>query len=153
MDGVVATTAGWIGDVEVVGVEYDARRLDYAHLVRHAVDRECALRVFPKDEEQREVALEFVAADVLQDPAPIRRVRDQKEYLARTALRFVPLTRTQAARIHADVSRAEEWLSPRQARILAAVQAEPDGWTDCIDRDLAEVWDAAWARTLAIESR
>ena len=41
----------------------------------------------------------------------------------------------------------------RQARILAAVQAEPNGWTDCIDRDIAEVWDAAWARTLAIESR
>lgn len=146
IEGVLSTTAGWIGKVEVVEVEFDPRRISYADLLAHAVDRDCALRVFPRDDEQLQLARTRVGDAAERSDVQIRRVDDQKEYLARTALRYVPMTRVQATRINADVEHAADYLSPRQRRVWAAAQANPEGFESCIDRELTDAWDAAWSR-------
>ena len=52
----------------------------------------------------------------------------------------VPIT------INADLDNAANYLSPRQQQIWAAAQSSPEGFEDCIDRGLADTWDAAWTR-------
>lgn len=149
IEGVLSTTAGWIGKVEVVEVTYDPRRVSYADLLAHAVDRDCALRVFPRSDDQLELARAKVGDAAEFNQAAVRRVEDQKYYLAQTALRYVPMTQTQATRINADLDNAADYLSPRQRRIWAAAQADPAGFEDCVDRGLVDCWDAAWMRATA----
>jgi hypothetical protein len=151
IDGVLSTTAGWIGKVEVVEVEFDPRRVAYADLLAHAVDRDCALRVFPRSDAQLELARAKVGDAAERTDAKLRLVEDQKYYLGRTALRFVPMTRVQATRISADLENAANYLSPRQQRIWAAAQSDSTGFVNCIDRAPIEAWDEAWQRTIARE--
>ena len=146
INGVLSTSAGWIGEVEVVEVEFDPARVSYAQLLKEAVQRECALRVFPRDDAQLAISRASVGDAAERSDAEVRRVSDQKYYLAQTSLRFVPMTRVQATRINADIEHAAQYLSPRQRRILAAATADPDGWQDCIDRRMIHAWNAAWAR-------
>jgi len=143
---VLSTSAGWVGEVEVVEVEFDPARLSYAQLLKEAVQRECALRAFPRDDTQLAIARASVGDAAERSDAEIRRVSDQKYYLAQTPLRFVPMTRVQATRINADIDHAADYLSARQRRILVAATADPDGWEDCIDRRMIHAWDAAWER-------
>jgi len=150
IEGVLSTTAGWIGKVEVVEIEFDPRRTTYADLLAHAVDRDCALRVFPRTDAQLELARAKVGDAAERSDARIRLVEDQKYYLGRTALRYVPMTRVQAMRINADVQKAADYLSPRQQRIWAAAQSDPSGFADCIDRAPIEAWDAAATRAAAL---
>lgn len=151
MDGVITTTAGWIGSVEVVEVEFDPNRTTYADLLAHAVNRKCALRVFPRNTAQLRIARAKVGQAAERSDARTQRASDQKYYLAQSALRFVPMTRVQATRINADMQHAADYLSPRQRRIWAAAEASPAGFQVCIDREMHEVWGAAWSAHKALD--
>lgn len=136
MDGVVATRAGWIGGSEVVEVRFDPKVLPRAELERRGREG-CAERAFPSDSQ-------------------IRTAEDQKYYLGKSALRSVPMTPAQAARIHAALAQgadAERWLSPRQRAAAAMVRAAPDAdWPDAIGVPLAEAWEKLRARADALRA-
>lgn len=146
IDGVVATTAGWIGEVEVVEVEFDPRAVAYETLLAHAMDNECAIRVFARDDHHFELALQGVGDRAVRSDEPIRVVEDQKYYLGRSELRYVPMTATQATRINADVGDAERWLSPRQIELLRDAKRNPDPNRPVVmGLPIAEAWAAVRA--------
>ena len=126
IDGVLSTTAGWIGEVEVAEVEFDPRTVAFESLLEHAIARDCAIRVFARDDHHFELALQEVGDRAVRTDEPIRIVEDQQYYLGRTELRYVPMTRAQAARVNADVRDAERWLSPRQIALLRDAKRNPD---------------------------
>ena len=142
----LATTAGWVGEVEVVEVEFDPRAVSYEMLLAHAIDRDCAVRVFTRSDEHQALASAAVAERAVRTEDPIRVVEDQKYYLSRTPLRYVPMTATQATRINADVKDAERWLSPRQWALRNAANLDRRGRPVLIDVPLTEAWDAAQGR-------
>jgi len=120
---VVATRAGWAGQTEVVEVTFDPKVLARADLERRALAG-CATRTFPAG-------------------TPVRAANDQKYYLKQSDFRFVPMSPTQAARVHASVGdgSAEGWLSPRQLSALRLARAAPkQPWPDLVGTPLAEAW-------------
>ena len=121
----LTTTAGWMGEVEVVEVEFDAQAVSYEALLEHAIAGDCAIRVFTRSGEQQDLAWEFIGSRALRSDAPIRVVEDQKYYLGRTPMKYLPMTETQATRINANVKDAQRWLSPRQLRQLQDLKRNP----------------------------
>ncbi len=146
----MATRPGWIDRAEVVRVTFDPSVVTYESLVQHAKKRGCISPVFTRNDAQQRLAQSIVATAARRSDKDIRWVKDNKYQLSRTPLRFVPMTRAQAARINADVSRADEWLSPLQKRLLKQVRAHPTAaWPIQIGVDLPR----ALKTTHAIASR
>ena len=142
----LSTTAGWIGEVEVVEVVFDPRTVAYETLLAHAIDNECAIRVFTRSDNHYEIAMQEIGERAVRSDQPIRIVEDQQYYLGRTELRYVPMTRTQATRVNADVSDAERWLSPRQLELLRDAKRNPDPNRPVVmGLPLAEAWAAVRA--------
>lgn len=73
----------------------------------------------------------------------IRSVEDQKYYLRQTALRFVPMTPAQAARVNASATGDPlRWLSPAQRAAAAYLSAAPEtAWQDLVGVPLSEAWN------------
>ncbi len=145
--GVVSTVPGFLDGLEVVEVEFDPKRVNYASLVTSARGFECASRVFARSDAQAEVAAEIVPDATTRSDGAIRPDREPKYYLSRTPYRAVPMTDLQAARVNARIGEGEspdDLLSPRQLAMLAEVRAaegEPPNRID--DNDLARAWRAA----------
>ena len=98
VEGVVAVRPGWIDRVEVVEVHFDPQRIAYEDLVKRADEAKCTVRVFTRDDAQQETAQRLVAERAVRSDASVR-TDDDKYYLSRTPLRFVPMTPLQAARV------------------------------------------------------
>lgn len=113
IEGVVGTRAGWLDGREAVEVRFDPEVIGAEGLVRAAETAGCR-----------------VAADG--GPAREADASDRKYYLARSDLRWLPLTPAQAAKVNAALRfdrSPDPWLSPRQRRraeqIRAALAADP----------------------------
>ena len=148
LDGAIETTAGWIGDEEVVEVLFDPRVVPYAELVTYARKFDCATHVFTRDDTQHALAKGLVGNAAVRTDELVRRADDTKYYLRQSPLRHVPLTPLQAARANAVVSQGapRALLSPSQLAFFAAIEARPDaGWPVAIDVDFATAWRAAAA--------
>jgi len=110
LDGVLSTQTGFARGHEAVRVTYDPRRID--------------LEAFSR-------ARGYVEAEGFSAS-----VRDDKYQIRDTALRHVPMTALQKARINADASNAQRYLSPRQLQIL-----KREGGPDLIDEpDIVEAY-------------
>jgi hypothetical protein len=143
LDGVIATRPGWLEKLEVVEVEYDPARLPFPRLVALAESRDCALRVFARTDAQQAAAQRLVGTRATRSDAAIR-VDDDKYYASRTALRHLPMTALQAARVNARVGKKEavrDLLSPRQRALLARIEAAPqEDWPVAIGVGIAAAW-------------
>ncbi len=112
VDGVVATRAAWAGGREAVEVRYDPARVSPERLARAAATSRCA----PSDE-----------------PAS-RAARDSdRKHALRGAWRFLPLNAMQRTKANAALAAGRspgDWISPRQAALLARVErtlaSDPD---------------------------
>jgi hypothetical protein len=127
VDGVVSTRPGWHASGEVVEVEYDPRAVTLDALT--AAAKKAGARLVAKGDGER------------------IRTDDDKYYLSRTPLRFVPMTPLQATRVNARVGKGlslDGWLSPSQRRLLEAVKKHPDAdWPPAIGADFLAAWTAA----------
>lgn len=147
IDGVVSTHPGWIGRVEVVEIEYDPTVVSYARLLAHAQKRDCAIKVFTRTDAQQKAAAAVIGERAVRSDQRLRGVKDNKYYASRSALKYLPMTRAQAARVNAKVGDARKWLSPRQLELLARMEKKPDaGWPEAIHVDFAKAWRAAQLR-------
>ena len=119
--GVLETSAGWIGKREVVNVTYDPNIVSYDKLLATAQKMECASAVFAHDKTQLAKAKKAVGANALMLPdkklrRPVR-YTEQKYHLRRTALKYLPMTPIQLAKVNAAVFAGQDYrrlLSPRQ---------------------------------------
>jgi hypothetical protein len=97
---VLTTEAGWIGDEEVVRIDYDPARVDMAALAKFA------------ETEGFEVG----------EPTGFRTDKAPQYYISKSRFAHLPLSRAQRTRINLAIpyrDRPERFLSPRQAAWLA----------------------------------
>lgn len=130
LPGVAATRPGWLDGREVVEVRFDPNALAYGELVRAADALQCSRRVFAHDDDQERVARELAPTKTKRVTTLARDAKksDRARNLARSPLRFLPLTPLQATRVNSALAHGENagrWLSPRQ-RTLAARMARAD---------------------------
>ena len=143
IDGVLSTHPGWIGKVEVVKVEYDPRVVSFEKLLDHAQKRDCAINVFTRTDAHQKVAARAIGKRAVRSDAALRGVKDNKYYASRSALKYLPMTRAQSARVNARVKEARKWLSPRQLALLGRIEKTPDaGWKDAIHVEFTAAWKA-----------
>ena len=139
--GVVRTEVGWVGFVEVVSVEFDARQLPFPALLRQAKALGAAQGVFAHNERQRKQAAKVGGLEIAQLPEAPRSAKagDRKFALSRSPLRHLPLTPAQAAKVNGALrlgKNVDQWLSPRQLVVAQAIRqrlvSEPgalEAWT------------------------
>ena len=133
----LTTTAGWMGEVEVVEVEFDPLAVSYEALLERAIAGDCAINIFTRSDEHQVLAAQSIGERAIRSEDAIRVVEDQKYYLGRTPLKYLPMTETQATRINANVKDAQRWLSPRQVRQLQDIKRNPRSRPVLIDVPLA----------------
>lgn len=143
LDGVIATTPGFLEGAEVVEVEFDAQVISYEKLVRAAVAAECAIPVFTRSDAQQEIAGKLVGEKARRNDQKIKVDNDLKYYLAQTALKHLPMTSLQAARINALLKdpRHRTYLAPSQRVWLDFIEDHPEAeWKKLIGIDLVDAW-------------
>ena len=151
----LSTVSGWVGKEEVVRLTFDPKVVSYAELVKLAKERECATVALPLDAKQEKIARATYGEHITRTKAAaVRVVPDTKYYLRKTALRFVPMTKTQGTRANAQVSAATkgDLLSPQQKELLAFIEANPEaGWEDVVDTPFLESWRKVSAKRAGLE--
>ena len=74
----------------------------------------------------------------------IRWVKDNKYYMSRGAMKYLPVTETQATRINAGLTKASHWLSPSQKALLKKIKNNPRAsWPVAIGQPFGRAWAAA----------
>ena len=136
LDGVLRTRAGWVGEREVVEVEFDATKIAYAELLTKAAELECLERVFTHDQDQARIARKSHkdrAEDLTQSMRPVKET-EQFHELRRTPLGHLALSPVQCTKLNAAVKfdeagkatfepSLEHFLSKRQLADLAKLEA------------------------------
>ena len=132
IDGVMSTTSGWAGGLEVVQLSYDPKLVDYATLVSTAQSFQCASKVFAHTDAQLQTAKKLVGSRAVKYPggATKAKLSDQK-YQLRTSkgYRSLPLTKHQSTKVNSLVrspqrSELVKLLSPRQKALLGKIAEE-----------------------------
>lgn len=153
----IGTRAGFVDDLEVVAVQFDASRLSFDDLIAHAERGECARRVFTDDPQRLDTARRLVGDRAGPTPGAFRPDAEPKYYLFKSALRSVPMTGLQAVRVNAAMRQGEPraLLSPRQQALLEEIERQPDArWPNLVGVDIVAGWRAIDAlRTALAEQR
>lgn len=150
--GVVSTRPGFMGGMEVVEVEYDPNVLTYGDLIMSARADRVADTVFTNDGHESEIAAGILGDQSVKPISAFRPDRTPKYYLSNSLYRHVPMTKTQASRVNAFLSRRvlpDSVLSPRQLDILTMVKSSPDAdWPD--EATNAQDITTAWRRVISV---
>ncbi len=118
IEGVVATTPGFLNGREVVDAEFDPRLISIANLLKRAQDADVAEEVFARSDEQVPVAVACVGqAKVIRTDVAITPDGEPKHSLRLRTLRGVAMTPAQLCRVNAAVFFGNDpspFLSPDQ---------------------------------------
>ena len=132
IEGVMSTTAGHAGGLEVVQLTYDPEMVDYSNLVKTAQSFECASKVFTHSADQLTKAKALVGSRAVEFPGGGRKASssDQK-YQMRSipGIQSLPLTTFQSTKVNSFIRSAErqkafDVLSPRQIKLYKEITAE-----------------------------
>ena len=155
IDGVVATRPGWLAKREVVEVHYDPTVVTYEALVKQASAKKCDAPVFTRSKEQQEVAAKIVGEKAVRNDDAVR-TDDDKFYLSRTVLKYVPMMPLQASHVNAWVGEREDptpLLAPSQLELAKTIKANEDaGWPVAIGVPFPEAWKKAKAFAATLET-
>lgn len=132
IDGVMSTTAGWAGGLEVVQLTYDPSIVQYSKIVKTAQTFKCATKVFTHSDSQQKTAESLVGGRAVEFPGGSRKAKlsDQKYQLRTTAgVKSLPLTKFQSTKVNsfirsANRDRVLDYISPRQRTLLEQIMAE-----------------------------
>jgi len=110
IDGVLRTRAGWIGEREVVEVQFNSQLVSYADLLAKAAELECMDRVFTHDREQERVAKRTHRdrMESLTRAARAVETTEQWYHLRRHPLAHLPLSPVQCTKLNAAATYAED---------------------------------------------
>ena len=122
----VHTRSGWLDGLEVVEVTFDPTIVTYDSILKAAVEKDCATRVWAHNDTQFEKAKAAVGdrARTLNERAKDAKPADQLFALGRAPHQYLPLTPMQATKVNADLRqrrKPERWLSPRQKQLLQRI--------------------------------
>ncbi|KAA3606016.1 MAG: hypothetical protein DWQ01_17625 [Planctomycetota bacterium] len=122
LQGVYATTPGWMGKREVVRVRYRPDQIDFPTLVQEAQKLKCAQQVIATNQTQFVQAKQLVGERALREGPPWRPVEfgERKYHLKQSVLQYLPLTPMQAVKVNVALGRRQDpspWLSPGQVRL------------------------------------
>lgn len=132
----------------MVELQFDPNVVSYESLLSHAQKRDCAIRVFTRSDSHQKLAAKVVGKRAVRTNERLRGVRDNKYYTSRSALKSLPMTPAQAARVNAKVGGAAQWLSPRQKALLKAIESSPAKYPSAIHVDFLKAWQIAQKRRL-----
>lgn len=109
IDGVLRTRAGWIGEREVVEVEFNNQTVSYAELLAKAAEIECLDRIYAHDRDQERLAKREHRdrLEVLSRAARPVEATEQWYHLRRHPLGHLPLTRVQCTKLNARATYAD----------------------------------------------
>lgn len=109
LDGVLRTRAGWIGEREVVEVQFNSQSISYADLVAKAAELECLDRIFVHDRDQERVAKREHRDKIENLSRGARSVEatEQWYHLRRHPLGHLPLSPVQCTKLNAAATYAE----------------------------------------------
>ena len=132
IDGVMTTTAGWTGGLEVVQLSYDPKVVKYSKLVETAQTMQCATKVFTHSDSQLRTAKSLVGSRAVKFPGGARKAgQSEQKYQLRSiaGVRSLPLTKFQSTKVNSFIRSAErqrvfEFLSPRQKELLSKINTE-----------------------------
>lgn len=141
----MSTFSGFLKGKEVVEVEFDSSVISYKDLVAKAKEIGCAQTVFTRSDKQQEIAAELVGKQAVRCDDKVKADKDQKYYLAKSNLRFIPLTELQATRINSALGQkqnAKDFLSPSQLKLLATIEEHPKAkWKSVLgSKDFIKEW-------------
>lgn len=122
--GVVETEAGFMDGKEVVKVRYAPDLLEYKDLLSKAKSVSCADAAYTDDKGEANEATTLFKSGEIRSTSRYRVDREDKYYLRRSDLRFVPLTKLQKTRFNSMIARGLDptsMLSPRQLSFLEKV--------------------------------
>ena len=126
--GVIETLPGFVGELEVVDVQFDPAVVQYSALLDLAKKHQCASKVFTHSDAQLKVARAAVGEAAEPFKEPVRPDKEPKYYLLQTPYKHVPMTAVQACRLNAAIGRKEDphaFLSPRQQSIFMLAEEFP----------------------------
>ena len=148
IEGVVATTAGFMHGKEVVEVMFNSETISYTALLRRAGKNGVARNAYVFSEEQENAALHVLGESRVAWAKTFHPDRQTKYYLSKTPYSYIPLTSLQAIRINRALYEQENpdaYLSPRQRKMLSHIIMHPDRkWqrlTNHADIDFAGSWN------------
>lgn len=126
VDGVYATTIGWLGGHEVLEMEFDPKKVTFEDLL--ALSKKSfrgGFIVYARTDEQHEAAKK-AGAKVQRSDKPVDTSRTvQKNSLSyRGRLALVPMTEAQAVKVNAALARRKDvtdYLSPTQIKLSTAI--------------------------------
>lgn len=152
IDGIIATKPGWIQKKEVVEVTFDPRVIPYVTMLNKAKACQCTAQIFTRTDAQQVLAAKAFGKRAKRTDEAVR-IDDDKYYASRTALRALPMTPLQAARINAAVGAKKDFLhllSPSQRTLLKKIEAHaPKSWPSAIGVAFRKAWTAASAHQTA----
>ena len=148
IEGVVATTAGFMHGKEVVEVMFNSETISYTALLQRAGKNGVARNAYVFSEEQENAALHVLGESRVAWAKTFHPDRQTKYYLSKTPYSYIPLTSLQAIRINRALYEQENpdaYLSPRQRKMLSHIIMHPDRkWqrlTNHADIDFAGSWN------------
>ncbi|MDB2685704.1 hypothetical protein N9Y42_00650 [Mariniblastus sp.] len=132
IDGVMSTTAGWAGGLEVVQLTYDPQTVQYSKLVETAQDFKCATKVFTHSADQLTKAKALVGNRAVEFPGGGRKASEsEQKYQMRSiaGIKSLPLTTFQSTKVNSFIRSSErqkafDVLSPRQVKLYKKIIAE-----------------------------
>jgi hypothetical protein len=145
INGVVATTAGFMRGREVVDVRFDESVVPLSELLRQAKRRRNARTVYVYGRNQEKIARSVVGEERVKWATSFRPDSETKYYLSQTSYRFLPLTPLQAIHINRavyDSDDPDQFLSPGQRALLSYIRDHREiPWRNRIhDDDFTESW-------------
>lgn len=145
INGVISTIPGFMGGHEVVELEYNPDIVSYGDLVKKAKAHNLARHVFTENAEQSSVAKSILGESNVSPKSAFRADGSPKYYMSRTLYKYVPLTKTQMARVNAALGRSQSpnmFLSPRQLEIYNYIQDHQDlNWPNLVtSSDFTNNW-------------
>jgi len=144
LDGVVETQAGWMNGKEVVEVTYNPILISYEELLSSANKSSCANHVFTENQKQDTKAENLVGKKRVSKKSKFRLDKEPKYYLSNSIYRFIPMTQLQAAKVNSKIGKRqspEEYLSPRQLKLLDLIKKNPNKkWKSAINISLEKAW-------------
>ena len=139
--GVAYTEAGYMDGKEVVKVRYAPDLISYESLLERSEKVQCASGAYSNDHSERKIAAEKLGNTNAQNTKMYRKDKEDKYYLSKSDLQYIPLTDLQKSRTNSMIAERlnpVDILSPRQIKFLSNIDNRPK--KSMIGIEFKEAW-------------